>query len=371
MTRPAFPKPTGEYAVGTTTYTIKEHRPEVMPAGGMRSIAARVYYPVLKESVKELPKTVMLSENMIKGFKASFHVAPDFTKNPESNLSECYTDAPKIPGQKFPLIMFNHGYNSYREGNSFLCIELASHGYVVISVAHSYEALCTEFDDGTWVLSDKKNTKLYEPMLGGLFAMYKLISSKGSNEELAQRFDVIQRKYCKFMMGRLPEWIKDNEAALDHAKKNFDDLIDFSKGVGVSGHSFGGNTAYALCARNEDFACGINIDGAPFGDYTNDIQTKPFMQICCQANEKAAARIFLNHTKTVYKVLFKDMQHIGFADSKYTMPMKSVVGKLPPAVLHENLCKCHLEFFDAYLKKIKSAPELPDNEAIVSSVFEP
>ena len=38
-----FPKPTGQYAVGTFTYTIKEHRKEVSPAGGMRSIAARVY----------------------------------------------------------------------------------------------------------------------------------------------------------------------------------------------------------------------------------------------------------------------------------------------------------------------------------------
>ena len=38
-----FPKPRGQYAVGTFTYTIKDHRKEVLPAGGMRSIAARVY----------------------------------------------------------------------------------------------------------------------------------------------------------------------------------------------------------------------------------------------------------------------------------------------------------------------------------------
>ena len=366
-----FPKPTGRYAVGTFTYTIKDHRKEVLPAGGMRSIAARVYYPVTKESVEGLPKTPALSPNMVKGFKASFHVAPDIIDNPEINISECYTDAPRIPGQKFPLIIFNHGYNSYREGNSLLCIELASHGYVVISVAHSYEALCTEFDDGSWLLSDKKNTKLYDPMLGGLFAMYKIIKSKAGDQELALMFDQAQRKYCKYMMGRLPEWIIDNEAALDYAKKNLSDLIDFSKGVGATGHSFGGNTAYALCARNPDFVCGINIDGALFGDYSNDTQTKPFMQISCQDNEKAAARVYLKHAQPVYKVLFKDMKHIGFADSKYTMPMKSVVGKLEPDLMHKNLCKCHLEFFDAYLKKTKPAPELTDNDVIKVKEFSP
>ena len=46
-----FPKPTGQYAVGTFTYTVYNDREEVLPAGGMRSVAARVYYPVVKETV--------------------------------------------------------------------------------------------------------------------------------------------------------------------------------------------------------------------------------------------------------------------------------------------------------------------------------
>ena len=366
-----FPKPTGQYAVGTFTYTVYDDREEVLPAGGMRSVAARVYYPMLKESVEGLPKLVALSPNMIQGFKASFHIAPNFTKNSDDKFSECYPDAPRISGQKFPLIMFNHGYNSYREGNSFLCIELASHGYVVISVAHSREALCTEFDDGTFLYSDKKNSQLYEPMLPGLMAMIKLTKMKGTNEELAQKFDENQKKYCRYMMSRLPEWVKDNEAALAYAKKNLSDLIDFSKGVGTSGHSAGGNTAYALCARNPDFTCGINIDGGLFGNYANDTQTKPFMQISCEDNERVVTRVYLRHTKPIYKVLFKGMKHIGFADSKHQIPMKSVVGKLDPDVMHKNLCKCHLEFFDAYLKGLKAAPELTNNEAITVSVFEP
>ena len=366
-----FPKPSGEFAVGTFTYTIKDQREEALPVGGMRSVAARVYYPVLKENVEGLSRAVNLSENMLKGFKASFHVAPNFKKNPDDNLSECYPDAPKIDGKKFPLVMFNHGYNSYREGNSLLCIDLASHGYVVISVAHSHEALCTEFDDGSFVLADTKNTKLYDPMLGGIIAMLKLMKSKESEEEIAAKFDEAQKKYCKYMMGRLPEWIKDNEAALDYAKKNLSGMIDFEKGVGAAGHSFGGNTAYALCARNRDFVCGVNIDGVLFGDYSNDVQTKPFLQISCEDNAKVAARVYLRHTKPVYKALFKDMRHIGFGDSKFTMPIKSVVGKLDANLFHENICKCHLEFFDAYLKGIKSEPDFKNNGTVTFSVFPP
>ena len=218
-----MPKPTGEYAVGTFTYTVKDDREEVMAPGTMRSVASRVYYPVSKESVEGLQKTVALSDNMIKGFKDAYKVAPNFKKNPEMNHTECYTDAPRIPGEKFPLIMFNHGFNSYREGNSFLCIDLASHGYVVISVAHSMEGVCTEFDDGSVIFFDKSITKKqYQPMLGGVITMLKLMKARGTDEELAERFDEAQNKYCKsYEDFKADQWTEIDTVYLDgHSKSH-------------------------------------------------------------------------------------------------------------------------------------------------------
>ena len=366
------PKPTGEYAVGTSTFTVKDDREEALAPGTLRSIPCRVYYPVRKESAEGLPKLTAFSENMLLGYKRSFKVTPNFRKNPEANVSECYADAQPVPGKKFPLIMFNHAYLSYREGNSFLCIELASHGYIVISVAHPREGMCTEFDDGTAVFPARGIAgKMYKPMLGGILAMYKLMKAGGTPEEQARGFDEAQRKYCTYMMDRLPEWVKDNEAALAYAKANLSELIDFSGGVGVSGHSMGGNAAYALCARNPDFACGINMDGGLFGDYSEDVLTKPFLQVSCRDNENVVTRVYLRHTKPVWKVLFRDMKHIGFSDAKHLIPYGSMTGRLDPDLLHENLCKCHLEFFDAFLKGLRETPELESNGVMTVSVCEP
>ena len=65
------------------------------------------------------------------------------------------------------------------------------------------------------------------------------------------------------------------------------------------------------------------------------------------------------------------MTHIGFADAiKYILPIKLLVGKLDADVLHENLCKCHLEFFDTYLKKRKDIPELKSSDYVKVSVYE-
>ena len=370
------PVPTGEYAVGTFTYTIKNHRQEVMEPAKMRSIACRVYYPVLKNSVENLPKTRYISPRIAQGIKKSFGIAPNFWKLEKSgqNTSECYENAPRIPGQKFPLIVFNHGSNSFREANSFLCIDLASHGYVIISVAHSREAVCAEFDeetdDGSFVFCDKSLAKkIYNPFWRGVFAALKITKAKGTNEELARKFDAFQNKYCSFLQSRLDEWVKDVDASVDYAKKNLSDLIDFEKGIGATGHSFGGNVAYRLCANNPDYVCGTNLDGAYFGDYQNTVMTKSFLQVSGKDNENVVTRVYTNHTKTVYKVLFRDMKHFGFSDMKFLLPAKSMAGKLPAQELHENLCRCHLEFFDAFLKKTKPAPELKSNDAVTVTEF--
>lgn len=372
------PVPSGKYAVGTFTYTIKNQRPEVMEPSKMRSVASRVYYPVHKDSVVGLPKARYMSPQIAEGIKRAFLIAPNFKKLETSgqNRSECYQNAPRIQGEKFPLIIFNHGYISFREANSFLCIELASHGYVVISVAHSREAVCTEFDqeteDGRFIFYDKSLTKkTYSPFLGGVLAALKLTKAKGTNEELADKFDAFQNKYCRFQQGRLEEWVKDVNASLDYARKNLADLIDFEKGIGASGHSFGGNTAYRLCAENPAFVCGINLDGAYFGDYKDTVMNKPFLQVSGKDNENVVTRVYTRHTKTVYKLLFKDMKHFGFSDMKFLLQAKSMTGKLAPQIFHENLCRCHLEFFDAFLKKIKPAPQFESNDAVTVTEFPP
>ena len=374
MSKKNLPKPTGEYAVGTFTYTIKDHRREVLrdllkneSIPEMRSIACRVYYPVLKNSVEGLEKGIGLSRNMVEGLKKEFKIPINYDKETAAgnNVTECYKDAPRIEGEKFPLILFNHGYISYREGNSFLCIELASHGYVIISVAHSLEGLCTEFDDGSYLFFERSlKKKMIDPYFRGMMATLVLpkIGRNRNTEECAEKFDEYQNKYCRYMKARIPEWVKDNEAALEYAKENLGDMIDFEKGVGAAGHSMGGLTAYRLCLDKPEIVCGANLDGAPFGDYKDDVQTKPFLQVCCEENEKVHSRFYLKHTAPVYKVVFKDMKHMGFSDSKHQIPFGT--GKLDSDVMHENLWKCHLEFFDAYLKKIKDKPDYKDNDAV-------
>lgn len=368
------PVPGGKYAVGTFTFTVKNDREEVLRPGTKRSLSARVYYPALPESVKGLTKSLYMSRNMFKGLKDMFRIPMDYDKKTAEgeNESECYENAPRIEGKTFPLIVFNHGYQSFRESNSLLCIDLASRGYVVISIGHPLEGLCTEYDDGTCVFGDKKIFKeAQKPFIRNLLAQYRLTKLKGTEEENAEAFYAYQEKYGAFMKKRLPEWVKDVNAVVSYARNNLSDLIDFDYGIGLTGHSFGGATAYNLCMNDPQYVCGVNIDGGLFGDYKGQVLKTPFMQVTSEDNEPVVARGYIHHTKPVYKTVFKDMKHIGFSDMKFGIRIASMTGKLPAEAMHENLCRCHAEFFDTHLKKIKTKPELSSNDVMRYKVYDP
>ncbi len=370
------PVPTGEYAVGTLTFTIYHDREETLPGSPetKRNVAARIYYPVQKESVHGLHKARYMSKEMAKGLARSVHAPIPYEKREKAgdNISDCYPDAPYAEGKRFPLIVYNHGYFSYRESNSFLCIELASQGYVVLSVAHSLEAACTEFDDGTYLYTAKGIAKKqYEPYFRGMMAAYRLIKSKGSEQELAKRFDEMQKQYCRFIISRIPEWEKDTLSAIHYARGHFADRIDFDMGIGITGHSIGGAVAYALCLDVPEFTCGINIDGALFGDHNGKILDRPFIQISCEDNAPAETGSLVDHSKPVWHVVFRKMKHLGFTDFKHMMKIKMLSGSLDADVMHENLCKCHLELFDTYLRKTKDRPELTSNNAVTVKEYAP
>lgn len=377
MGKAVTPKPTGKYAVGMFTYTVYDALEETMynALGTKRSIPAKVYYPVTKESVKDLPKARYLSREMIAMIKKQYMMPLKYEKVEQdgSNRSECYDNVPFINGERFPLILFSHGMGSFREAHSYLFCELASYGYVVVSIGHPHEGMLTELDDGTKSkLAKGITSRCYSPTFRAIHALKKLSKAKGSNEELWQMFDGIQKKHNRFLIERVSAWKDDTKAALQYLRENYGDLIDWEKGIGVTGHSLGGATAFALCEDEpQTFTCGINIDGGLFGDHEGKSISVPFLQMNCEPDKTAVTYAFLNNRNFAYHAVFRDMEHLGFSDMKYQIPLKSMVGKLDPDVAHTESCRIIIEFFDTYLKKTKDRPSFISDDAVTFTEYPP
>jgi len=57
-----------------------------------------------------------------------------------------YPNDNSIKNNTYPLIVFSHGGISTKTSKISLFKELVSHGYVVVSIDHTYHSLCTEID---------------------------------------------------------------------------------------------------------------------------------------------------------------------------------------------------------------------------------
>lgn len=342
---------TGGFAAGTERFSLTDasRQEKLGPGTGLRRIAVRMYYPADKEAIRGMERGLLFTPVLTKALQRSFHVKPE--RIPQELLkADYYENAPHAEERRFPLILFSHGYGSYIEANNMLCCELASNGYIVASVGHAYEAAANEYSDGTYDEYDKKNNKrMISNVAATLWEQNRLLRAKLTPEQALADFERFSRKRGAFLGERIKEWEKDMLYVLDDLQTRYGQWIDFDRGVGASGHSLGGATAYSLCINTDRIACGVNIDGALFGEYGDRSMKKPFMHICCKENRNCGTRAIVKAEAPYRFEEFEDMKHIGFTDAKFFIPSKMVVGRMDGRKMYRRLADLHLGFFGEYL----------------------
>ena len=359
-----------KYEVGTKVISFTDDsRNEVLGEGNeKRRITVRLYYPVTTDSARGAKKAPYVSENKWECLRKTYHVPKSADV---ANEVDVYENVPMME-EKFPLVLYNHGYNGYIEANTFLCMEIVSRGYIVASIGHSYEGLCTEYEDGSFAAYDQKiNKMMYQKgAIPAILAQLRLRKKKGSIEEIYHDFLRFQKEHTPYIVDRLKEWSADTLCALRIVKERFADYLDLTNGVAATGHSMGGAVAYYLCQTSGEISCGLNIDGGLFGDYREMTLTKPFFQISCEENWNVESAVLLHNTAPVYYAMFHHMKHIGFTDAKFFIPVKMIVGKMDAMKMHDYLTRCHIFFLDKYLKGLAVKNIESDDKEIVIGISE-
>ncbi|MEN3615625.1 acetylhydrolase [Plantactinospora sp. ZYX-F-223] len=144
--RLTLPPPTGPHRVGTVSlHLVDKSRPDpVAGPGRYRELMASVWYPATHDARRHpvapwLPAAPMRALLASAGFDADAAAAP-FTAG--------RVGAPvlRTPGRR-PVIVYSHGNDSHRAEATIVVQELVSHGYVVVTVDHTYDGF-GEFPDG-------------------------------------------------------------------------------------------------------------------------------------------------------------------------------------------------------------------------------
>ena len=225
------PSPTGPNRVGTRLMDLVDstRSDPYLANGTKRELLIRFWYPaVLTESCRAADYT---APQVWKYFSQLLG-----TSLPQIKTNSCL-DAPATAGPH-PVVVFTHGYTGTFTDYTFLFEDLASRGYVVASVDHTYEATAVAFPDG----------RLVKSVLGSH------LGRKVRTDKEAVSFAVsVRLSDLKFVMNEL----EDLNGAIQGPFAGKMDLTS----VAVAGHSLGGLTA--LLAVNEEprFHSAVVLDG--------------------------------------------------------------------------------------------------------------
>lgn len=267
---------------------------------------------------------------------------------------------PKEEGQ-YPLAVFSHGSFGVINSNSSTCEELASHGYVVVSIAHTYQAMFVKNVNGDIRIANKD-------------FLNSVIQDNGTNDPKAE----------KRVFEKSQEWMKirsaDENFVLDtilskvKSKENGPfQLINESK-IGLFGHSMGGATSVEVGRQRKDIKAVIDLEGTMFGEYvgfsngTEEFNKEPYPIPILDVNSAKIDQEARNLPKESngyvnfyvgqhaldyhYKVI-EGAGHLNFTDLPMISPILAKMlgtGEVNPRECMSQINEMVLQFFDTYLK---------------------
>ncbi|HWG14343.1 MAG TPA: hypothetical protein VG268_13810 [Streptosporangiaceae bacterium] len=145
---PHLPEPTGPAPVGTMARHLKDvSRPDPWAVGiNARELMVSLWYPVALSDRPRAPYMTAAESRLQLTSRGIDDVPPEALRTVRTHAVSDATPAGRP--HAFPLVVLSPGFNGSRSALTALAEDLASHGYVVAGIDHTYESLATAFPDG-------------------------------------------------------------------------------------------------------------------------------------------------------------------------------------------------------------------------------
>lgn len=364
-----LPSPIGDFKVGTQAlHFVDKDREEVFDktTNGKRELMIQVWYPAENTSGK--PSLFIQDEKIIKLMAKNYGLPGFAFEHLKYVRSHSYKEA-DIASEysSYPLIVINPGFGSSRFLHTSQAENLASHGYIVAAIDHTYNTFGTVFPDGR-ITTCKTNEFFslendYQTEMGNRDKVGKVLTDDVTLT--LNQFELMNS-------GKIPSNLK-GKLDMDH--------------IGVFGHSIGGATAYDS-AYDPRITAGINLDGGLYHLNDRTGLTKPFLFICAESGfeklktvmndyvytdeelkEMGVARewkdketkdkkVELEHIRKVVEnggqiAYIQNSEHLNFTDVQFFSPifkMFGATGKINTERADSIVNAYTLNFFDKFLK---------------------
>lgn len=376
-----FPRPTGIYAIGVRDYHwVDKNRKELFAHDQNhpnRELIVKIWYPT--DGKLPTQPTTLWAPDLVNYIKKNQKLMWLFLA---ARPFYCWSQpgAPFIAGQEqFPVIIFSHGRGPCNhDSNAAQCEELASQGYVVLAINHTYSSVLATFPDGRTI--------------DGM----KAIKQRSSSSSFTDIQNALNQE--------LEIWIADVYFVIDqleqltqNTQSRFYQRLDMEH-IGMFGHSVGGATTIQVCRRDARVKAGVNLDGGLLGTHVTEPFEKPLMFIFNRGmidyHKKPMTQEFRKEWKITSKMeeqlfnefaylsalkLAQNMEHdtyiialsnFGHLDFSYGAQLKqasfllglfgnmsstSMIGSIDGTRAHKIVSAYLVNFFNKYLKGQQSA----------------
>jgi predicted dienelactone hydrolase len=371
-----LPPPTGPSPIGTTRWVVTDtaRRETFVSSGEPRQVPVVAWYPAatplrgasapyLREgSVEAQAFSRLFFRGQASGFDGLSGVR-----------THAAVDAPLAARPaRLPLLLFSHGYTGVPSAHTALLEDLASHGFVVLSVVHPYEATGTTLDGGHEVSMLDAAGTMRQPIRdvfgewGTEDAAMASVTAAGTEQEQRR----LLRGYLDTLTNTtqvVDRWVADARAVLDHLPAldpatpagRLARRVEASR-VGAVGHSMGGVTAGQFCLEDQRCRAAANLDGIPqYGSMFDRRLGRPFLMVYSARPGRTGASdaIYRPAAAPYIRADVSGTLHLDFTDMAFWTPLRErkALGAIDPVRATAITRRVVREFFDQELRGRRSA----------------
>ncbi len=407
-----LPAPNGPYSIGTFDYTlVDDSRLERFAPENNRELSVLVWYPSAKSTEEKFPVRTLWQDV----YSGDYDMLSFFTSYLGQIDTHSQIESAIAPGEKFPILVFNHGFMSPREQNTVLMEHLASHGYIIFSIAHTYQSTKVFLSSTEKILfntgmpedfryieagalpitgvrdlvtsDDGSDHSLLDAQLFSIFSRYRTFESEAEKRNLVEEVLSQRERYLigprttsdtlynyfygqMTVMGSFAQtWVEDIEFVVDELANvnapitGFVDALDIEQ-LGVFGHSFGSAAAGEFCKSDDRCKAGIHIDGSQQGYNWDTPLLAPFLVMYSANFYGGNDFAYQSSNHELWNMTIDGIDHMDFTDVALAVRglqgpgmMGDVDNERALIIINE----VALSFFEHYLK---GAPLRTDLEQI-------
>jgi predicted dienelactone hydrolase len=311
-----LPPPTGHDRVGVVPlHLVDQSRPDPwVPSQPVRELMVSLWYPT--QRAHDYPLEPWLPPAAWAQFEQDQGVPPGVLQAP---LTHGRVGAPveRSRGGR-PVVLYSPGLGGIRDSSTVLVEELASRGFIVVTIDHTYEAGEVEFPGG------RVETPALPP----------------PTPQVIERAVAVRVADTRFVLDTLVALNagRNPDAERRRLPAGLRGALRLSS-VGMFGHSLGGATAAEAMFEDRRIKAGVNLDGTLFGPVVNAGLDRPFMLVAAQGHgrddDESWAKFWANLLGWRLNLQLTGSAHNSFTDFQVLLPQAAGVLNLPPDAVQQ------------------------------------